>query len=103
MKVNKSIKALKVADFKVGQEVIKRGKIQNLVTKQSAEYGEKYFMTVRTEDKVQAIFVNQTSMDSLIDAWGDNTDEWIGEKISVVVDKTEKGQPMFLVKPIRED
>lgn len=102
MKVPKSVKALKVANFSVGDIVIKRGKIMSLTTKDSKEFGKKFFMTIKEGDKMQAIFVNQTSLDTLVEAFGDESEDWIGHKISVSVGKTEKNQAMFVVNPIKD-
>ncbi len=102
MKISKSVKAEKVKDYEVGKIVLKSGKILTLKKKDSEEYGEKILMTIKSADEVKSFFANQTSLDILIDAFGDETDDWIGEKVFVIVEKSGNNQPMFMIKPFKE-
>jgi len=58
-------------------------KIANEGKKATGEYGEQDVFLFKTEDKEGNISINQTSINNWIDAWGDDSINWIGKEVKV--------------------
>lgn len=49
----------------------------------SGEYGERHVFKIATKNGVKNLSFNQTTMNYLIESFGEETNEWIGEKVKV--------------------
>ncbi len=47
------------------------------------QYGEQHVFKIKTRNGEKAITLNQTTMNNLIDAYGDETKEWVGKEVKV--------------------
>lgn len=58
------------------------------------KYGERYVFTIETKKgEEKNMTFNQTTMNHMIDAFGDDTDDWIGQSIKVwLVKSNVKGK-----------
>jgi len=102
MKMHKSIKSLKTEDFAVDQVVIENAVISG-VEEIDTEYGKRKLVKVNDLGEDKTIFLNQLSIDLLIDQFGEETEAWFGEQVKVVCEKG-KGKfknPMFVITPIK--
>jgi len=57
----------------------------------SGEYGERYVFKVETRNGEKLLTFNQTSINYLIDGYGDNTDNWVGKRAKVWIIKANVG------------
>jgi hypothetical protein len=53
----------------------------------SGEYGDRQVYTVKTKNGEKLLSFNQTSLNNLIDAYGDDSAKWVGKKVNVTVIK----------------
>lgn len=58
------------------------------------EYGERHVFKVLTKNGEKLLTFNQTSINYLIDTYGEETNEWQGEKIKVWLIKSNVGGKM---------
>lgn len=75
--------------FKKGED-IKDGdivKIANEGKKQEGQYGEQDIFLVKKGDKEGNVSFNQTSINNLIDGYGEDSINWIGKKVKVMMIK----------------
>ncbi len=92
MKVQKIIRAQ--GEFaKVGEDfrdedtlVIKDG--GQIIT---GDFGDRHVFKVETKNGEKNLTFNQTSMNNLIDAYGDDTDTWLGKETKVYIVKQMVG------------
>lgn len=68
--------------------------ITNEGEKMAGEFGERNVFKVETKNGIKNMSFNQTTMNYLIDAYGGETNEWIGEKARVWVVKSNVGGKM---------
>jgi len=61
--------------------------IANEGKKTTGEYGEQDVFLMKTGDKEGNISINQTSINNWIDAFGDDSINWIGKEVKVMVVK----------------
>jgi len=72
-------------------------KIANEGKRTSGEYGEQDVFLMKTRDKEGNVSINQTSINNWIDAFGDDSVNWIGKEVKVqVVKMSVQGK----VKPV---
>lgn len=66
------------------------------------KFGKKTVITVQAgEEEVYNLFVNSTSMNNLIDAFGDDDAMWIGKICNLVKGKNEKFEnEMIVFEPV---
>lgn len=57
----------------------------------SGEYGDRHVFKVETRNGVKLLSFNQTSMNNLIDVYGDETENWVGKKIKAWIVKANVG------------
>ena len=88
MKVSKVI-SVKGEYAKVGVDVKDGDSIRILDAGQTTEgeYGERKTFRIETSNGEKNMSFNQTSLNNLIDAYGDETEEWIGKNAQVFVVK----------------
>lgn len=68
-------------------------KIASEGEKVSGDFGERDVFKVETKNGIKNLSFNQTTMNNLIDALGDETNEWQGEKVKVwVVNQNVSGK-----------
>jgi len=53
----------------------------------SGEYGDRHVFKVETKNGVKNLSFNQTTMNYLIDVFGEETNEWQGEKVKVWINR----------------
>lgn len=84
MKVEKNelIQALKVDDIK--SKPLKNIKVEGFKLVKTA-FGEKILMNFKHNGKDAAAFVNNISKNNLIEAFGDETDLWVGKYVDLTV------------------
>ena len=88
MKVSKVISvkgeyAKVVVDIKDGDSI----RILDAGQTTEGEYGERQTFRIETSNGEKNMSFNQTSLNNLIDAYGDETEEWIGKNAQVFVVK----------------
>jgi len=67
----------------------------------NTKHGEKVVATVLAGEERLQVFVNQTSMNALIDAFGDNDENWTGKIINLKKKKDKKySQEMIVFEPV---
>jgi len=77
---------LRPADIEAGKKVVtKITEIKQIVTK----YGDKRVAVLETG---QQIFLNAMTLQNLVEAFGDETEEWIGKEITLEVEVSERTQ-----------
>ena len=103
MKVEKSVSALRAEDYKDGDFVVKTATLVK-VEQKPTEYGDKQFATVRCMEtnKTHGVFLNQPSIDELIDGFGAETDTWGGRAVSVrcAISNGKYKKKMLIVLPL---
>jgi len=57
----------------------------------SGDYGERNVFKIETKNGEKLLTFNQTSMNNLIDAYGDETKNWIGKEVKVWIVKASVG------------
>ena len=84
MKVTKTEKFVKAEDIKgkLGQVF----KILEEPIEVQGDYGKKLECRIKTNNGFAKWSINKTCKDMLIDAFGDETSEWIGEELKVHVE-----------------
>ena len=84
MKVQKKVSVQ--GDFaKVGED-IKDGDIITILdggTILAGDFGDRHVFKIKTGNGEKILSFNQTSMNNLIDALGDETDKWAGKEVKV--------------------
>jgi len=100
-KLRRSIKALKTEDYANNEVVVDKGTILGFDDKDT-EYGERKIMSFKHDGEEKNVFLNQTSQDNLIDAFGEDCDSLIGEQIKITCKKGEGKYKnlMLVVEPI---
>jgi|SRR3990167_7336278 len=53
----------------------------------SGDYGDREVFNVATKNGQKNLAFNQTSMNACIDAFGDDTEKWIGQKVKITIIK----------------
>ena|ERR1035437_3732985 len=53
----------------------------------SGEFGDRQVFKVKTKNGEKNMSFNQTSLNNLIDAYGDDSSKWVGKKVNVTVIK----------------
>ena len=98
-KKNEISPSLKARDYKVGEIPIDEGRIVSIKDIET-KYGDRSVITVDTTGGSKDIFLNDFSLNLLIDKFGDEDEDWIGKKITTKVeeDKTFKNR-MIIVYP----
>lgn len=71
------------ADIKNGDRVIVRSK-GDIVT---GEYGDQMVFSIGTRNGDKNANFNQSSINALIDEYGDDTDNWVGKEVTVLTKK----------------
>lgn len=61
------------------------------------EYGERKVFTVETKNGDKLLSFNQTSINNLIDAWGNETKDWVGKEAKVWMNRESIGGQMRYV------
>jgi hypothetical protein len=69
--------AKKGEDIKDGDTIASAGDVV------SGEYGDRTVFKVDTRNGVKNLSLNQTSQNNLIDAYGDESDKWVGKSAKV--------------------
>jgi hypothetical protein len=71
------------ADIKNGDmvEILNKG---DVVT---GEYGDQYVFQIKTRNGEKNANFNQSSINALIDAYGDDTESWVGKEVKVLTKK----------------
>lgn len=78
-------------DVKDGDIVL----IASEAEKVQGDFGERLVVKIETKSKdVKNLSLNQTSVNNLIDAYGNETNEWQGEKVRVWIVKANVGGKM---------
>jgi len=74
---------------KVGKDIVDGDVVEILDsgTIISGEWGDRHAFKIGTSNGERILSFNQTSLNNLIDAFGDNSEEWIGSKVKVFVIK----------------
>lgn len=75
--------AKKGVDYSNGDVV----KIVNGGSIVSGDYGDRHVFSIRTKNGEKNQTFNQTSMNACIDAFGEETEEWIGKDVKVTIVK----------------
>lgn len=76
-------------DFDEGDEIT----ILNGGDITTGEYGERHTFKIKTKNGERIMSFNQTSLNYLIDAYGDDTDAWVGKNAKIwVVDQSIQGK-----------
>lgn len=101
-----------VKKVSVGGEFAKKGtdvldgdliKINNEGDLVEGEYGEQLVLKVQTRNGEKNASLNQTSQNNLIDAFGDETSNWVGKEIKVHLIKAmvsgKMREVMYLAHP----
>jgi len=57
----------------------------------TGEYGDRHVFKVETKNGIKNLSFNQTTINYLIDAFGEETNEWQGEKVKVWLIKSNVG------------
>jgi hypothetical protein len=88
VKLKKSVKALRAEDFDKGETVIEKGKILKAEIRDT-EFGERTLLTVedQEDEEEKPIFLNSESQDNLIEAYGEESDDWHGKLVSVTCER----------------
>lgn len=61
-------------------------------------FGKKLIATVSMKDDEKfCIFVNNTSLERLIEAYGDDDEKWIGKTVKLTLEKNEKFKSKMIV------
>lgn len=60
----------------------------------SGDYGDRYVFKVGTRNGDKNISFNQTSMNNIIEAYGDDTDNWVGKTATAYVIKQMVGDSL---------
>ena len=77
---------LKPADIEKGKQIETRiTEMKQIGTK----YGDKRVAVLETK---QQIFLNAMSLNNLVDAFGDETEKWVGQEITLEVEISERTQ-----------
>lgn len=89
--------ALKAQDYKEGAVVKSQVPIKDIIEVET-RFGEKSVLVLEDGD---SIFLNAASNNSLIDAFGKESDIWKGKFVSIVCEKdTIFNKLMLVVKPL---
>lgn len=72
--------------------------IKSVTTPQPSNYGRAIVLTVLSKDREEkAVFVpfssevtDQTNLGRLVNAFGDDTDQWNGKRINVTIDNNQR-------------
>lgn len=102
--VAKLSKFLKARDVKDGDVVnfMDAGKIETRDFKEDGVSREKSVLelTVVVNGDTKIYCPNGTSIDYLSDAWGGNTESWVGKQGRIIVLVAPNGKDMIICKPI---
>lgn len=95
---------LKAANVKDGEVVmfLDEGRVETS-DKYTYDDGnpQKYFvMTVDYKGEKKNIKITASSKSSLIEAWGDETQNWIGKKATILVIPVQNNNKSILLKPV---
>jgi hypothetical protein len=80
-------KVISVGAFLKKGEDIKDGDILTIANegkKLSGEFGEQIVILVKKDDKEGNVGLNTTSVNNLIDAYGEDTVNWVGKEVKVM-------------------
>lgn len=72
------------ADIKNGDsvEIVNAGDIVE------GQFGQQHVFSIKTRNGEKNVAFNQTTLNTLIDAWGDETSAWVGKPVTVFLIKT---------------
>lgn len=88
MKVQKKISVQ--GEYAKPNEDIKNGDTITILdggTEITGKFGDQIVYSVDTRNGAKNLGINQTSINALIDEWGDETTNWIGKKVGVILVK----------------
>lgn len=71
------------ADIKNGDKV----KILNAGDVVTGEYGDQHVFQIETRNGEKNAPFNQSSINALVDSWGDESEEWVGKEVKVLTKK----------------
>lgn len=89
MKVNKKISVQ--GEWAKAKEDIMSGDLIEILNEGSevlGDYGTRQVFKINTRNGEKNLSFNQTSMNNLIDAYGDDTQNWVGKKANVEIIKS---------------
>lgn len=102
-KFEKSIASLTVEEFDLDTLALSQATIVD-IKEVETEYGSRDCLILKDEkDEKVKLFLNQTSIDNLIDAYGAESAVWTGKLINVRCVKASRGQykgKMLIVEPL---
>lgn len=92
---------LQAKSFKVGAK-IGQGEMVDVRDVQTKTYGEKTVATISLKDKKVNVFLNMVSLNKLIEAFGEDDEQWKGKLVDLTVEKDEiYNSLMIVVNPVK--
>lgn len=85
------------ADIQHGDKVV----IKNAGTIEQGNFGDQHYFQIETRNGVKKAPFNQSSINALVDAFGDESENWVGKEVKVLITKTviggKKVMPAYFV------
>jgi hypothetical protein len=68
-------------------------------TVETKQYGAKQVVDVRLpNEEVRSLFLNQTSINNLVEQYGEETNSWVGKPVKCLIGITGTGKTMLVLK-----
>lgn len=105
MKFEKSAPKLKVDDFEVGQIISSNSTILG-VEEVETEFGTRHVLTLEnTNDEKIGVYLNQKSIDNIVDSYGNESDHWPGRQVRIRCDRGHGKwkNKMIIIEPLKAE